>query len=597
MAIAVRMHAWTRQNHMLKHGWLVLVAVSVLSCASMSLAEPVHDHTQGVASTAGAAEASSDFFTNFGAYMARTHCMVRADGTPDWPWIYATIVLNAGVLIGYLLIFRFWYTSYFAEAKIDRNPALMMLAAIFLLCATTGYLFSILLFWWPAYRLQVVFLGLLTIVTWAFSFRSAGMRVSFSAFRLQRELEQSLRNRAVELEQQVAERTAALERAHHEATTANESKSRFVAHMSHEIRTPLSALIGYAALLEEQRDQLTPEQHSEYVQTVRQSGQHLLGVINDILDLSKIEAGKLDISRAPTDVRGLVERCIRLFMPRAEEKGLALEGSVDPSVPQALSIDAMRMQQILSNLISNAVKFSDAGRVEAKVTYEAGQLVLGVRDTGPGIEPDKLKVLFQPFTQVDDSMSRRHGGTGLGLAISRKLAQLMGGTVTATSTPGVGSVFTITIPADVTEPVATPEEAQSRSPLENDLLAGRLILIADDHDKLRKLTSFCLEKAGAKVVSVGNGDDVLIAATGDASFDLILLDMQMPIRDGYATATELRSRGYGGPIVAFTAHALSAERDACLAAGCSHRLTKPFDPATLAETIRSIIDESDPKIV
>lgn len=574
-------------------GWMVVVAGLILSCPVIVFAAPGsgHDTMHAVATPESTHPSSSDFFSNFGAYMARTHCMVRADGTPDWPWIYATIFLNAGVVIGYLLIFRFWFKSYYAEAKIDRNPALMMLAAIFLFCATTGYMFSILLFWWPAYRLQVLFLGLLTIVTWAFSFKATGMRASFSAFRFQRELEQSLRERAGELERQVAERTAALEEAHQEAMRANESKSRFVAHVSHEIRTPLTALLGYAALLQEQRNHLTSQQQDEYVQTVRQSGQHLLAVMNDILDLSKIEAGKLEITKSPTDVRSLIQQCVRLFMARADEKKLSLTSEVASSVPQALMIDSMRVQQIVANLISNAVKYTDAGGVEVKASYEAGQLVISVHDTGPGIAPDKLAKLFQPYSQLSDSATRSTGGTGLGLAISQQFAQLMGGTATATSTPGVGSVFTVAIPAKATEAVATPPPAPARSALENDLLVGRAILVADDHAKLRQLTCFCLEKAGATVVSVANGDQVLEATSENVTFDVILLDMQMPIRDGYTTASDLRAKGYKGPIVAFTAHALSTERDACIQAGCSHSLSKPFNPATLAQTIRSIMYE------
>ncbi len=534
---------------------------------------------------------SVDFFTNFGSYFARTHCMVRADGTPDWPWIIASIVLNVGVLTGYLLIFRFWCRSYYGEARIDRNPKLMYLALIFLMCATTGYTFQIVLVWWPAYRLQVFFLGILTMVTWLFAWNAKDLRASFSAFRLQRELEQSLRNRTAELEKLVGERTLELETARIDAIAATEAKSRFVAHMSHEIRTPLTAMLGYAALLDGQGGQQVDEKkRQEYIDTVRQSGQHLLGVINDILDLSKIEAGKMDLTCSPTDIRQLVQQCVTLFAGRAQEKSLAVNTDIEPVVPELLGLDAMRIKQIVANLLGNAVKYAQQGNIDVVVRYEFQQLTLQVRDTGPGIEEEKLRKLFEPFTQVDTSMSRPHGGTGLGLAICRRLAQLMGGSASAQSRVGRGSTFTVMIPA---KPAgnASADRVSSAPKLENGVLVGRRLLVAEDHARLRQLAVLCLEKAGGEVVAVPNGEEALLVVEKQ-TFDLILLDMQMPIRDGYSTAGELRNRGFTGPIVAFTAHAFASERDACLEAGCSHVLTKPFEPAEISRTLAGYIEEA-----
>lgn len=531
-----------------------------------------------------------DFFTNYGTYMPRLHCMIRADGTPDWPWIIVYVALNIGVLTGYLLIFRFWCKSYYAEAPIDRNPALMNLALIFLLCATTGYLLSILMFWWPAYRLQALFLAVLAVVTWVFASKAGGLRASFSAFRLERELQESLRQRAAELERLVAERTAEAEKAKQEAIQANEAKSRFVAHVSHEIHTPLTAMLGYTTLLGEKKDLDETTRH-EYVSTVRNAGEHLLGIINDILDLSKVEAGKLELHITPCDIRAIAGEVIRLFEARASEKGLKLELTVEPDVPQALMFDAIRVRQILSNLVSNAIKYTERGRVDVIVKYEFKQMVMQVRDTGSGISEDRCQDLFKPFVQLDQSMSRRQGGTGLGLVICRRFAERMGGTVTVQSKVGRGSTFTASIPAPPADG-AQHVEASTEQGLKSDVLSGKTILVAEDHPRLRQLTAFCIEKAGATVVTATNGDQVLLAAS-EKDFDLILMDMQMPIRDGYSTAKNLRERGYTGPIVAFTAHAFASEKNACLEAGCSHCLTKPFDPARLASTLAEYIRSMD----
>lgn len=532
-----------------------------------------------------------DFFTNYGSYMPRLHCMVRADGSPDWPWVIVYVMLNIGVLTGYLRIFHFWCKSYYTEAPIDRNPALMNLALIFLLCATTGYLLSIVMFWWPAYRLQALFLAVLAGVTWIFASKVGGLRASFSAFRLERELQESLRQRAQELERLVAERTAEAEKAKQEAIQANEAKSRFVAHVSHEIRTPLTAMLGYTALLGEKED-LDKSTRHEYVNTVRNTGEHLLGIINDILDLSKVEAGKLDLNITPCDIRSIAGQVVRLFEARASEKGLKLELTVEPDVPQALMFDAIRVRQILSNLVSNAIKYTEQGRVDVVVKYEFNQLILQVRDTGAGISEDRCQDLFKPFVQLDQSMSRRQGGTGLGLVICRRFAERMGGTVTVQSKVGRGSTFTVSIPAPLAEGTLHFETSREQG-LDSDILSGKTILVAEDHPRLRQLTAFCIEKAGATVVTATNGDQVLVEAL-EKEFDLILMDMQMPVRDGYSTAKILRERGYSGPIVAFTAHAFAGEKNAFLQAGCSHCLTKPFDPArlasTLAEYIRSMKD-------
>lgn len=591
-----------------RNAWLwLLPALLLLSVSRAGAQHAGHDHgavaspqvdpTLSTANQAVQTASSWDWFTNFGTYFPKTHCLVRADGTPDWPWIIALIVLNVGVLAGYLQIYRFWHRSYYAELPTDRNPKLMYLALIFLLCAITGYAFSIVMTFWPAYRLQALFLAGLTVVTWAFAWNANDMRASFSAFRLQRELEQSLRNRAAELEKLVSERTAELESARQEAIAANEAKSRFVAHMSHEIRIPLTAMLGYATLLDEQDAELDPAQRREYVDVVRQSGQHLLGIINDVLDFSKIEAGHMEISPEPTDIPALVRECVALFVPRAQQRGNTIGVEMQSDLASPLMLDGMRLRQMLANLLGNAVKFTENGRISVVARYVPvdghHELQLQVRDTGPGIPADKLRTLFQPFTQADASMSRRFGGTGLGLTICRRLAQLMGGSATASSVVGEGSVFTLQIPAATTSLGSQAPTTVKPRGLVSDALAGKRLLVAEDHPRLRQLTVLCLEKAGASVVTAANGEEALAAVAGQ-TFDLVLLDMQMPIKDGYSTASDLRTGGFTNPIVAFTAHAFESEKARCLQAGCSHVLTKPFEPGEIAHTLAGFIQQRDP---
>ena len=591
--------------------WVYLIGFALAMVnAHLAVAQSSpHVHPNAHANETGTAKASSswDVFTNYGNYLPRTHCLLRADGTPDWPWIIFSVVANVGVLSGYILIFRFWRRSYTAEAPADRNKKLMYLAWIFLLCAISGYLMPIVMVVWPAYRLQVLFMCALTVVTWQFAWNITDLRASFSAFRVQREFEESLKHRAVELERLVSERTAQLESARQEAMAANEAKSLFVAHMSHEIRTPLTAMLGYAALVDDAT--ITNAQRHEAVATVRDSGQHLLNVINDILDLSKIEAGRLEIVPQPTLLKPCIEETFNLFSVRAKENGNVMRLTMSPDLPERVVIDAMRLRQILANLISNAVKFTHNGFVDLFVNYEHTptdmRLQIIVRDAGAGITPDVMAQLFRPFSQGDASMTRVHGGTGLGLAICRRLCELMGGNINATSTPGQGATFTVSLAAPPAFNAVTQEDSKIESPTSNNhtetttntndlstLLKGRHVLLADDHLQLRKLTEIFLKKGGATVTAVSNGQEMLDHISANAStYDLILLDMQMPVLDGYTTASRLREQGFSKPIVAFTAHALESERKRCLDAGCSHCVTKPVELEQLLKQLHAALGE------
>lgn len=313
---------------------------------------------------------SWDFFTNFGRYMPRTHCLTGADGRPDWPWIAGLIVLTSGVIIGYLRIFVFWRRSYIQEPERDRNRKLMDLAWIFLWCAICGYAMSITMFFWPAYRLLAAFLVVLNIFTWKFIGSLDDFRVSFSAKRLQRELGEALARRNAELERVVAERTAELEVARALADAANASKSNFLANMSHEIRTPMTAILGFSDLLADPAQSVRDREAC--VNTIRRQGDHLLNVINDILDLSKIEADKLAVESVPTSLAAMLDDVGASLSPRARGKGIELRMVGEGPLPVTIRTDPTRLRQILINIVGNAIKFTEAGTVTVSARLEAG---------------------------------------------------------------------------------------------------------------------------------------------------------------------------------------------------------------------------------
>jgi signal transduction histidine kinase/ActR/RegA family two-component response regulator len=400
------------------------------------------------------------------------------------------------------------------------------------------------------------------------------------------------------LEQKVAERTIELEAARNEAQRANQSKSAFLANMSHEIRTPMTAILGYADLLLDDEMQLG-EEARRLLEIVRRNGGHLLDVLNDILDLSKIEAGRVEVELIPMSLVHLVSEIASLMRVRADEKGIALEVSFDSPMPSQVLSDPTRVRQAVVNLLGNAIKFTERGFVRLRASYDPATQTarIVVQDTGIGIAPEKRESLFRAFEQADSSITRRFGGTGLGLAITKRIAVLLGGDCTVESEAGAGSVFTLTLrakPAPGSRTLQVIGEAElhgdTRRPSGASEPIHARILLAEDGPDNQRLISMMLRKAGAEVCVVENGQ-MALERTEIETFDLVLMDMAMPVMDGYTAARTLRARGNRVPIGALTAHALAGEREKCLEAGCNAYLTKPIDRYDLLASIRALLDE------
>ncbi|QEG40938.1 hybrid sensor histidine kinase/response regulator [Roseimaritima ulvae] len=390
-----------------------------------------------------------------------------------------------------------------------------------------------------------------------------------------------------------------LERAKLLAEAANQSRGEFLANMSHEIRTPMAAIIGHADIL---NDHLQDPDNRQVVDTIRRNGQFLLDIINDILDLSKIDAGKMQIDRKPVRPDAVVAEVRSLMDVRAAEKSLPLNIEFAGPVPEHLNTDAIRLRQILVNLVGNAIKFTDRGEVRMVVRYEAeesddtGWLHFEVIDTGIGIPAASLNTLFDPFVQVDNTSTRSFGGTGLGLAICQRLATALDGDIAVASELGRGSRFTLSIrakqPGRLVEPNLTVDTTVAE-PAEQIRLSAT-VLVVDDRRDIRYLAQHFIERSGGNVITATNGQEALdiIAASSTPPIDLIVMDMQMPVMDGYVATAELRRRNCQLPIIALTANAMKSDRDECLAAGCTDYQTKPLNSTELIAMIDRLVRAS-----
>ncbi|MBN2513726.1 MAG: response regulator [Sedimentisphaerales bacterium] len=422
--------------------------------------------------------------------------------------------------------------------------------------------------------------------------------------RMQAEAE--LRKHRDHLEEMVSERTSELklsnqrlkvsvERANlmaKQATQANKAKSEFLANMSHEIRTPMNAILGFGELL---RDEPMSEEQKSYVDTILSSGNNLLQIINDILDFSKIEAGKLSTEKVDFSLTQMLEEMESLFRPMCDRKNLDFDILCCSELPEIMRTDPVRLRQCLVNLINNAIKFTEQGHVYLNVGLETINQVRHIRfdieDTGIGIPKDKQMLIFEAFTQADGSHTRKFGGTGLGLTITRQLVELLGGRISLRSNEGRGTLFTIQMPLGIDldgQPAALRPRALEISPSDSTnsfmQIKGRL-LVAEDAHANQTLIRIMLQKMGLEVTLANNGQEAL-EKISNGQYDLVLMDMQMPVMNGYDAARHIKAMGIHIPVIALTAHAMKGDEEKCRQAGCDDYLTKPIERAKLEKILR-----------
>ncbi len=383
------------------------------------------------------------------------------------------------------------------------------------------------------------------------------------------------------------------------AEHANTLKTTFLANMSHEIRTPLGAIIGFANLMQE--GGLNQAEQLKYLAIISRSGEALKVLIDDILDLSKVEAGGMVVETVDLCLKELMGDIVALFSDKTASKKIQLTVEYAKDVPVRISSDPSRLRQVLVNIIGNAVKFTNSGKVSVYISRDALSedplMLFRVRDTGMGLSEDQQKRIFAPFTQGDESTTRKFGGTGLGLVLSRRLAQALGGDVFLEwSKPGRGSIFCISIAFN--ESVIVPEKIDQAvkiiKPVILDQLDHLKILLVDDSYDNRLLLVTLLKRRGAHVELACNGREGVDRAMGE-HFDVIIMDIQMPVLDGYGATQELRQRGYTKPIIALTAYAMKEEMDRCVAVGCDTHLSKPINFSLAVDTILDVVEKSNKK--
>lgn len=364
-------------------------------------------------------------------------------------------------------------------------------------------------------------------------------------------------------------------------------KENFLANMSHEIRTPMNAIVGFTQLLAQKN---LDGDAKHYVQTIERSGENLLAIVNDILDISKIEAGMMRIEHVPFSLRGLINSVGTMVQQRANSKGIQLTVEIDNAIPDILEGDPVRLTQILNNLLGNALKFTEEGAVALKASVEeqhdnAVKIKLAVSDTGIGIEPQKLKHIFGRFEQADDTITRQYGGTGLGLSIVRDLVELQGGTIEVESNPGSGTVFYVVVPYTISTNQIVDSLAVARSPLPGTASSNVVVLITEDNEFNQSLLMHIFKNWDLRFEIANNGQEA-IEMLKAKKYDLVLMDIQMPVMDGYTAARKIRNElKLEVPIIAMTAHAMPGEKEKCLSYGMNDYIAKPVKQEHLSRLI------------
>lgn len=408
------------------------------------------------------------------------------------------------------------------------------------------------------------------------------------------------------LEERIRQRTEQLENAMRTALAASQAKSDFLANMSHELRTPMNGLLG---MLDVTLDSELDDEQRENLETAQRSAYSLLALLNDILDLSKIEAGRMMVEAIPFNLRTVLGDCIKSYQPPAQQKKISLHFHMDASAPSSVVGDPLRLRQIVTNLLSNATKFTEHGFVAVSVRAtspatlletsvdgrpDVAHVSIQVRDTGTGIDQNKLGTIFDKFTQADGSITRKYGGTGLGLAITKRLAELQGGHVTVESTVGIGSTFIVTLPYQVIQKAA-PSAGESAPAIPAAALPRPArILVVEDNIVNQKVVLAILHKRKYHIDVANDGREALNLMEASEPYDVVLMDIQMPILDGLETTRIIRKdpRWTSLPILAMTAHAMNGDRERCLQAGMNGYISKPLQPAHLIATIVQAISSN-----
>ncbi|QDU81174.1 Autoinducer 2 sensor kinase/phosphatase LuxQ [Polystyrenella longa] len=519
------------------------------------------------------------FFSNLfdtSSYPARWNC---GQWSSMEGWLH--IISDLGIFIAYFGIPVSLLYFIRKRRDIPFNSIFFLFAAFILFCGA-GHLLEAIIFYYPLYRVA----GLLKLATAMVSLVT--LVVLFK-----------LIPKALELPGLISTNEMLRQ--------ADATKSEFLANMSHEIRTPLTAILGFSEVLRD--EDVSPQEKQHAVETIHRNGSHLLALINDILDLSKVEAGKLELEYRETNPRKIVEEVQELLSERAASRNLQLVPEFKGEIPQLIRTDPTRLKQALVNLVGNAIKFTENGKIRLVVQHNEleSRLSFEVIDTGIGMSIEQMKRIFQPFGQADSSTTRKYGGTGLGLMITKTIASLLGGDVNVSSDLGEGSRFQFWICPEVIKQSSLKTEGASDN-MDAPIAAsqanrtGRILLVEDGLDNQR-LISFLLKKAGFTVDIAGNGkigmEETIDRWMSGEPYDLVLMDMQMPVMDGYTATRKLRDAQYPGHIVAVTAHAMKGDESSCIKAGCDAYLSKPIDRQAMIDEItrrmsedRFVFDES-----